>query len=122
MRIDSLQIYRVYSNNQEYEVFRLQDSLQSVPNETRMIVRLGRALLPGEFRIKLSLLRINDAEVSPSQSLGVVCCHAVVVVMQYFKSIMDSIVAKGMSVRDLKERLVKEAYEQGIEYPLQVDR
>ena len=58
-----LQIYRVYSNNQEYEVFRLQDSLQSVPNETRMIVRLGRALLPGEFRIKLSLLRINETEV-----------------------------------------------------------
>lgn len=44
-------------------MFRLQDSLQSVPNETRMIVRLGRALLPGEFRIKLSLLRINESEV-----------------------------------------------------------
>lgn len=44
-------------------MFRLQDSLQSVPNETRMIVRLGRALLPGEFRIKLSLLRINEVEV-----------------------------------------------------------
>lgn len=58
------QIYRVYSNNQEYEVFRLQESLQSVPNETRMIVRLGRALLPGEFRIKLSLLRIDEVEVS----------------------------------------------------------
>ena len=58
-----IQIYRVYSNNQEYEVFRLQDSLQSVPNETKMIVRLGRALLPGEFRIKLFLLRINEVEV-----------------------------------------------------------
>ena len=57
------QIYRVFSNNQEYEVFRLQDSLQEVPNETKMIVRLGRALLPGEFRIKLSLLRINETEV-----------------------------------------------------------
>ena len=58
------QIYRVYSNNQEYEIFRLQDPLQNVPNETRMIVRLGRALLPGEFRIKLSLLRVNEVEVS----------------------------------------------------------
>ena len=58
-----LQIYRVYSNNQEYEMFRLQDSLQSVPNETRMTVRLGRAVLPGEFRITLSLLRINETEV-----------------------------------------------------------
>ena len=44
-------------------MFRLQDSLQSVPNETRMTVRLGRAVLPGEFRIKLSLLRINETEV-----------------------------------------------------------
>lgn len=35
---------------------------------------------------------------------------------------MDSIVAKGMTVWQLKERLVKEAYEQGIEFPLQVDR
>ena len=58
------QIYRVYSNNQEYEIFRLQDPLQNVPNETRMIVRLGRALLPGEFRIKLSLLHVNEVEVS----------------------------------------------------------
>ena len=30
--------------------------------------------------------------------------------------------AKGMTVRELKERLVKEAYEQGIEYPLKIDR
>lgn len=42
--------------------------------------------------------------------------------VQYFKSIMDSIVAKGMTVRELKERLVREAYEQGIEFPLAVDR
>ena len=58
-----LQIYRVYSNNQEYELFRLKGSLQNVPNETRMIVRLGRALLPGEFRIKLSMLSVNETEV-----------------------------------------------------------
>ena len=42
--------------------------------------------------------------------------------MQYFKSIMDSIAAKGMTVRELKERLVKEAYEQVIEISLHVDR
>ena len=115
-----MQIYRVYSNNQEYEVFRLQDSLQSVPNETRMIVRLGRALLPGEFRIKLSLLRINETEVCIR--LMVVHSPLMLCLLQYFKSIMDSIVAKGMTVRELKERLVREAYEQGIEFPLAVDR
>ncbi len=58
-----VQVYRVYSNNQEYELFRLTDSLQSVPNDTKMIVRLGRALMPGEFRIKLFLLQINEVEV-----------------------------------------------------------
>ncbi len=35
---------------------------------------------------------------------------------------MDSIVSKSMTVRDLKERIVKEAYVQGIEFPLRVDR
>ena len=35
---------------------------------------------------------------------------------------MDSIVSKGMTVRELKRSLVKEAYEQGIEIPFEVDR
>ena len=35
---------------------------------------------------------------------------------------MDSIVAKGMTVIEFKERIVKEAYDQGIEYPLRTDR
>ena len=35
----------------------------TVPNETRMIVRLGRALKPGEFRIRLFLLRMREVEV-----------------------------------------------------------
>ena len=44
-------------------MFKLQDSLQSVPNETSLVVRLGRALQPGEYRIRLSLLRIREPEV-----------------------------------------------------------
>ena len=35
---------------------------------------------------------------------------------------MDSIVAKGMTVREFKDQLVKEACEQGIEFSFQVDR
>ena len=35
---------------------------------------------------------------------------------------MDSIVAKGMLVREFKKQIVKEAYDQGIEFPLHVDR
>lgn len=45
-------------------MFRLTDTLSTVPNETQLIVRLGRALKPGEFRIRLSLLRMREAEVN----------------------------------------------------------
>ena len=97
-----LQVYRIYSNNQEYEMFRVQDTLQPVPNETKMVVRLGRALKPGEFRVKLSLLEINEPE--------------------FFKPRLDSIVAKGMTVRPFKEQVVEEAYEQGVDVQLNADR
>ena len=97
-----LQVYRIYSNNQEYEMFRVQDTLQPVPNETKMVVRLGRALKPGEFRVKLSLLEINEPE--------------------FFKPLLDSIVAKGMTVRQFKEQVVEEAYEQGVDVQLNADR
>lgn len=83
-------------------MFRVQDTLQPVPNETKMVVRLGRALKPGEFRVKLSLLEINEPE--------------------FFKPLLDSIVAKGMTVRQFKEQVVKEAYEQGVDVKLSTDR
>ena len=44
-------------------MFRLSDILTSVPNETRLVVRLGRAILPGEIRVQLSLLRMGETEV-----------------------------------------------------------
>ena len=97
-----MQVYRIYSNNQEYEMFRVQDTLQPVPNETKMVVRLARALKPGEFRVKLSLLEINKPE--------------------FFKPLLDSIIAKGMTVRQFKEQVVKEAYEQGVDVQLNADR
>ena len=83
-------------------MFRLQDTLQPVPNKTKKVVRLGRALKPGEVRVKLSLLEINKPEL--------------------FKPLLDSIVAKGMTVRQFKEQVVEEAYEQGVEVKLDVDR
>ena len=64
-----LQIYRLYSNNQEYEMFRVNDALTTVPNETRMVVRLGRALQSGEVRVRLSLLRMGEVEVRTSHML-----------------------------------------------------
>ena len=44
-------------------MFRLNDTLSTVPNDTRLVVKLGRALKQGEFRIKLYLLRMKEAEV-----------------------------------------------------------
>ena len=83
-------------------MFRVKDTLQAVPNETKMVVRLGRALKPGEFRVKLYLLEVNEAEFS--------------------KPLLDSIVAKGMTVGKFKKQLVKEVYEQGVDVQLSLDR
>ena len=44
-------------------MFRVNDPLTTVPNETRLVVRLGRALQPGEVRVRLSLLRMGEKEV-----------------------------------------------------------
>ena len=44
------------------------------------------------------------------------------VIPQFCKSLMESIVTKGMSVREFKEQLVREVYEQGIECSLKVKR
>ena len=64
------QVFRVYSNNHEYEMSRLGDTLSTVPNDTRIVVKLGRALKPGEFRVKLFLLRIREPEVGRGQGQG----------------------------------------------------
>ena len=57
------QVYRVYSNNQEFEVTRLTDQLTSYGDETKLIIKLGRALKLGETRIKVYLFRPNEEEV-----------------------------------------------------------
>ena len=49
-------------------MFRVNDALTTVPNETRMVVRLGRALQPGEVRVRLSLLRMGEVEVRTSHT------------------------------------------------------
>lgn len=57
------QVYRVYSNDQEFETTRLNDQLTAYTDETKIVIKLGRALQPGETRIKLYLLRPNMDEV-----------------------------------------------------------
>ena len=81
---------------------RTQDSLKSVQNETRLIVRPARSLQSGEVAVKLSLLEVTKTE--------------------FFRPLMNSIVAKGTTVRQFKEQVVEEAYEQGVEVNLDADR
>ena len=38
------------------------------------------------------------------------------------KPVLESIVHKGMSIREFKEQIIKEAYKQGVDQPLTVDR
>ena len=81
---------------------RIQDTLKSVQNETKLIVRPARSLKAGEVAVKLSLLEVAKQD--------------------FFQSLMDSVVAKGMTVRQFKEQVVKEAYEQGVDVQLNADR
>lgn len=39
------------------------ETLTSVPDDSKLIVRLGRALRRGEYRVKIYLLQINQPEV-----------------------------------------------------------
>ena len=81
---------------------RFQDNLKSLTSGTKLVLRPSHTPRPGEIRVKLSLLEIDEPE--------------------FFKPVLDSIVAKGMTVREFKEQLVKEAYEQGVDVQLTPDR
>ena len=86
----------------------------------RRLTRLGR---PGEVRVRLSLLRMDQTEVdclSGSCSFMISFPHSPI--PQFFKPLLDSIVRKGMTVLEFKKQFIQEAYNQGIEYPLQLDR
>ena len=95
-------VYRLYSNNQEFEMTRLNEMFQSMPSETKLTVKFGRALLPGEYRIKAYLLRMNDPE--------------------YCVYVLDTVVSKGVSVRQFKEQLVKEVSLQSLPFELNIER
>ena len=65
----------------------------TVPNETRMIVRLGRALKPGEFRIRLFLLRMREVEVrmhthTHTHTLHIACTYVHMYIYAYIHTFM----------------------------------
>ena len=56
---------------------RLNDHLTTMPKETQLIVRLGRALQAGEVRVRLSLLQMEKAEVKPVPGYSTLSfCHS----------------------------------------------
>ena len=83
-------------------MFRTQDSLKSVQTDTKLVVRPARSLKAREVAVRLSLLEVTKHD--------------------FFRPVMDSVVAKGMTVRQFKEQVVEEAYEQGVDVKLDVDR
>ncbi|XP_061466402.1 ubiquitin carboxyl-terminal hydrolase 47 isoform X2 [Rhineura floridana] len=94
-------VFRVYASNQEFESVRLNETLSSFSDDNKITIRLGRALKKGEYRVKVYQLLVNDPE--PCRFL------------------LDSVFAKGMTVRQSKEELLPQLREQcGLD--LTVDR
>ncbi|KAJ8315138.1 hypothetical protein KUTeg_007288 [Tegillarca granosa] len=96
---DNFKVYRVYSNNQEFESIRLSETL-SFFEDGKLNIKLGRALKPGEYRVKVYQLLLNESEPS--------------------KFLIETIFAKGMSVLESKKMILPEIKEQcSLDFPLE---
>lgn len=95
---ENFKVYRVYTKNQEFESIRLSETL-SFFEDGKLNIKLGRALKPGEYRVKVFQLDINDPEPS--------------------KFLIDTIFAKGMTVLESKKLIIPEIKEQcGLDIPI----
>lgn len=96
---DNFKVYRVYSNNQEFESVRLSDTL-SFLEDGKLNVKMGRALRPGEHRVKVYQLNVNDTEPC--------------------KFLTETIFAKGMTVLESKHLIVAEMKDKcGVDIPIE---
>ncbi|XP_053398003.1 ubiquitin carboxyl-terminal hydrolase 47-like isoform X2 [Mercenaria mercenaria] len=95
---NNFKVYRVYSNNQEFESIRLTETL-SFLEDGRINIKLGRALKNGEYRVKVFQLLVNETEPS--------------------KFLLDTIFARGMTVLDSKKMILPEIkLEHNLDVPL----
>ncbi|ESP03989.1 hypothetical protein LOTGIDRAFT_206027 [Lottia gigantea] len=95
---ENFKVYRVYSNNQEFESIRLSDTLTFL-EDGRLNIKLGRALQAGEHRVKVYQLLVNQPEPC--------------------KYLVETIFAKGMSVVESKKLTLPEIKEQvSLDIPL----
>ncbi|XP_072516804.1 ubiquitin carboxyl-terminal hydrolase 47 isoform X3 [Salminus brasiliensis] len=101
-------VFRVYANNQEFESVRLNETLSSFSDDNKITIRLGRALKKGEYRVKVYQLLVNDPEVGRP---GWKPC----------KFLLDTVFAKGMTVRQSKEELLPQLKDQ-CKLDLSIDR
>ncbi|XP_014888742.1 ubiquitin carboxyl-terminal hydrolase 47 isoform X1 [Poecilia latipinna] len=85
-------VFRVYANNQEFESVRLNETLSSFSDDNKITIRLGRALKKGEYRVKVFQLLVNEPEPC--------------------KFLVETVFAKGMTVRQSKEELLPQLKEQ----------
>ncbi|XP_039196243.1 ubiquitin carboxyl-terminal hydrolase 47 isoform X5 [Crotalus tigris] len=85
-------VFRIYASNQEFESVRLNETLSSFSDDNKITIRFGRALKKGEYRVKVFQLLVNDPEPC--------------------KFLIDSVFAKGMTVRQSKEELLPQLREQ----------
>lgn len=86
---DHFKLFKIYTNSQEFECTRMTESLTTYGDNTRLSVRLGRALLPGEHRGKIYLLDPHNYE-DPS------------------KFLIDWVVRKGDTIGNAKRAIVRE--------------
>lgn len=61
VNVNYFKLYKIYSNNQEFECSTT-DNLMAYTDETRLAIKLGRALQKGEYRVKIYQLLINESE------------------------------------------------------------
>ncbi|KAL4232665.1 Ubiquitin carboxyl-terminal hydrolase 47 [Mactra antiquata] len=96
---NNFKVYRVYSNNQEFESIRLGETL-SFLEDGRINIKLGRALKSGEYRVKVYQLLVNEVEPS--------------------KFLIDTIFARGMTVLDSKRMILPEIkLEHNLDIPIE---
>lgn len=95
---ENFKVFRVYSNNQEFESTQLLENL-SFLEDGKLNIKLGRALRPGEYRVKVYQLLVNDPEPC--------------------KFLIETIFAKKMSVLESKKQILAEIKEQcNLDIPL----
>ncbi|KAM6943184.1 ubiquitin carboxyl-terminal hydrolase 47 isoform 3-T3 [Xenentodon cancila] len=99
--VTQFKVFRVYANNQEFESVRLNETLSSFSDDNKITIRLGRALKKGEYRVKVYQLLVNEPEPC--------------------KFLVDTVFAKGMTVRQSKEELLPQLKEQ-CKLDLSIDR